>query len=178
MKTAVEIGASRLVFYMSYGILKTNFKSHLSLLVIAMIKCLSKWGACNHVYQMYFPRDPRSDQLVLSSQQILILPTVLKANSKAFQVHSLYLLQSLLSRASQFPRGADLLPDARTQYSLIGCLYLHPAWLCPLSSLDTLAQPPVEKRIAPRGGSDNCTHLAVFVLGHTLDLCFAVKGCR
>ena len=126
---------------------------------------------------MYFPRDPRSDQLVLSSQLIPILSTVLKANSKAFQVYSLY-LQSLLSRASQFPRGADLLPDARTQYSLIGCLNLYPAWLCPLSSLDTRPQPPVEKRIAPRGGSDNCTQLAVFVLGHTLDLCFAVKGCR
>ena len=126
---------------------------------------------------MYFPRNPRSDQLVLSSQLIPILPTVLKANSKAFQVYSFY-FQSLLSRASQFPRGADLLPDARTQNSLIGCLYLYPAWLCPLSSLDTRPQPPVEKRIAPRGGSDNCTHLAVFVLGHTLDLCFAVKGCR
>ena len=46
VKTAVEIGASRLVFYMNSGILKTNFKSHLSLLLIAMIKCLSKWGAC------------------------------------------------------------------------------------------------------------------------------------
>ena len=87
---------------------------------------------------MFFPHNPRSDQLVLSSQLIPILSTVLKANSKAFQVYSLY-SQSLLSRASQFPRGADLLPDARTQYSLIGCLYLYPAWLCPLSSLNTLA---------------------------------------
>ena len=89
---------------------------------------------------MYFPRNPRSDQLVLSSQLIPILSTVLKANSKAFQVYSLY-FQSQFSRASQFPRGADLLPDARTQYSLIGCLNLYPAWLCPLSSLDTLAWP-------------------------------------
>ena len=93
---------------------------------------------------MFFPHNPRSDQLVLSSQLIPILSTVLKANSKAFQVYSLY-LQSLLSRASQYPRGTDLLPDARTQYSLIGCLNLYPAWLCPLSSLDTLPNPPLRR---------------------------------
>ena len=93
---------------------------------------------------MFFPHNPRSDQLVLSSQLIPILSTVLKANSKAFQVYSLY-SQSLLSRASQFTRGTDLLPDAQTQYSLIGCLYLHPAWPCPLSSLDTRPQPPLRR---------------------------------
>ena len=115
---------------------------------------------------MFFPHNSRSDQLVLSSQLIPILSTVLKANSKAFQVYSLY-LQSLLSRASQFTRGTDLLPDARTQYSLIGCLCPCPAWLQPPLLLGHPARPPVEKRIAPRGGSDNCTHLFSYIQRQT-----------
>ena len=114
---------------MSYGILKTNFKSHLSLRVIAMIKCLSKWGAC---ISNVFPT--RSKIWSISSELATYSNT---PNSAQSQFQSFPGLQFVLTIPTQQSK-----PISTWCRSIARCTDpIFPDWL-PLP-LPCLAMPPL-----------------------------------